>query len=100
MRSEGGPSRAAIEAVDRASREGRVRYEDYGIPGLLGYEDMLNAAHDPALGLDRSVCLRDIVEALRKHDLPEGHEYRWLHIAYATEMDDAADFIEHEFGSR
>lgn len=25
---------------------------------------ILNAAHDPALGLDRSVCLRDVVEAL------------------------------------
>jgi hypothetical protein len=25
----------------------------------------LEAAHDPALGLDRSVCLRDVVEVLR-----------------------------------
>lgn len=26
---------------------------------------VLNAAHDPALGLDRSVCLRDVVEWLQ-----------------------------------
>lgn len=42
-----------------------------------------DAAHDPALGLDRSVCLRDVVEAIR--GLP--YDCSWY-----------AAFLEREFG--
>lgn len=43
----------------------------------------IDAAHDPALGLDRSVCLRDVVEALRSQF---GVTNR------------AADWLQREFG--
>lgn len=52
-------------------------------------QDVLSAAHDPALGLDRSVCARDflaeIVEALREFD-DLIHPLR------------PSDFIERKFG--
>jgi hypothetical protein len=34
--------------------------------GALHIASLVNAAHDPALGLDRSVCLRDVVDALER----------------------------------
>jgi hypothetical protein len=43
------------------------------------------ATHDPALGLDRSVCLRDVVERVRREEGAMGYH-------------DTADFIEREFG--
>lgn len=46
----------------------------------------LEAAHGPALGLDRSVCLRDVVDALRD-------SMHW------SEDDAYADFIAQKFGS-
>ena len=50
----------------------------------------LDDAHDPALGLDRSVCLRDVVEALREHGrLRNFPKYGGV---------SAVDFIEREFG--
>lgn len=49
-------------------------------------KDGVRAAHDPTLGLDRSVCLRDVVEALRR----EGLTRTWI----GTE---AADFLEAKF---
>ncbi len=48
----------------------------------------LKAAHDPALGLDRSVRLRDVVEALRA-------DIRWDPDGCKEK---AIDFIEREFG--
>lgn len=56
-------SRVPGQASEEAARAARERY------WLCGrkVEDALAAAHDPALGLDRSVCLRDVVDAL-------GHE--------------------------
>jgi hypothetical protein len=50
--------------------------------------DALIAAHDPALGLDRSVCLRDVVEA-RDRVHQNGHAWG----------DYAAGLIEREFAT-
>lgn len=54
-----------------------------------GLAAALVAAHKPELGLDRSVCLRDVIDALRG---PEGQGY----FAGAREV---AEFLEREFGS-
>lgn len=47
-----------------------------------GLADALVAVHHPTLGLDRSVCLRDILTALRR-----------------AEHHDGADVIAREFGA-
>jgi hypothetical protein len=53
------PSEAAIEAATQARADG------------LSERVALAAAHDPALGLDRSVRLGDVVEWLREpKDIP------------------------------
>lgn len=68
----GGPSEAAYRAAE-------------GEPD--GVRAELRAAHDPALGLDRSVCLRDVVEALKaRHPERGSGEHH------------AAEFREREFG--
>lgn len=76
-----GPSDKAVEAV------ARVRFGEGRNHRVLSTvaADMLAAAHDPALGLDRSVCLRDVVDELRRDP---GHD------AQA-----AANRLEREFGS-
>ena len=78
-----GPSDKAIVAA--TTRGGR--WPTYSTAVL----DIVNAAHDSALGLDRSVCLRDVAEALRAEarDLRDGY---WDGVRYA------ADFIEWQFG--
>jgi hypothetical protein len=48
-----GPSDKAIQVAEAAER----------LTGIAA--DGLRAAHDPVLGLDRSVCLRDVTERLR-----------------------------------
>lgn len=70
-----GPSHAAQTAARAKWRE----TQQFGDAVLL-------AAHDPALGLDRSVCLRDVLRWMRS----EEHRYK--------AVDDAADFMEREFG--
>jgi hypothetical protein len=58
---------------------------------LRGYGELEEGArvlHDRALGLDRSVCLRDVVEWLRR---PEGGKFSF--------GDANADAIEREFGA-
>jgi hypothetical protein len=57
-----GPSEAALEAA-RAAKYAHTTSTGRGL-GLLS--DILRAAHDPKLGLDRSICLRAVVEALQK----------------------------------
>lgn len=52
----------------------------------MDVSEALSAAHDPALGLDRSVCLRDVIEAL------EGRGYRDI-IGH-----DASDYIAVTLG--
>lgn len=54
-----GPSDKAVEAAWRT-------YHDFEQILETLMEDALSAAHDPALGLDRSVCLRDVIEVLQK----------------------------------
>lgn len=49
--------------------------------------DALIACHDRALGLDRSVCLRDVVERMQRVDVPH-NEVRF----------DIARFLVEEFG--
>lgn len=55
-----GPSDKAMEAARAAGPRADLPF----------YERILNAAHDPALGLDRSVCLRDVVEWFRAEAMP------------------------------
>jgi len=54
---------AAPEAWEGAGDLTRARFIEVASAGL-------EAAHDPTLGLDRSVCLRDVVEALREYAQP------------------------------
>lgn len=55
----GGPSEAAVEAAIRPFAVDRVT-QSYVAAALA-------AAHDPALGLDRSVRLGDVVEWIQQH---------------------------------
>jgi hypothetical protein len=77
----------------------------------VGCLEALEAGHDPALGLDRSVCLRDVVEALRRpsDDLIlamvrssfDPHIKGPNTVQRQTAVNDlgtTADFIEREFG--
>lgn len=80
------PSDKAVDAAVRAIGV-RSKVRDSAI-------DMLTAAHDPALDLDRSVCLRDVIEALE--------------LRYSSHSDKVvgsldehpADFILNKFGSK
>lgn len=53
-----------------AAREPKGRASEVAIEAAtrqwFSVRDALDAAHDPALGLDRSVCLREVVEALQR----------------------------------
>lgn len=53
----------------------------------------VTAAHDPALGLDRSVCLREVVEAV-------GHAAFHPTGEVAGFRRQIIDFIESKFGSQ
>lgn len=55
-----------------------------------GLTDALIAAHNPDLGLERSVCLRDVLEVLRGAGSPQ----------YAGTYADAAELIATEFDKR
>lgn len=82
-----GPSDKAREAFHRAENVSMN-------VGSATHDEMLDAAHDPALGLDRSVCLRDVVEALRAGaDAKDPN-------ADAFWFRESADFIEREFGEK
>jgi hypothetical protein len=74
--AEHGPSEAAVEAAAK----GMVDAARVNLPGITAWEEMaegpkqanraeargaLAAAHNPALGLNRSVCLRDVVKMIR-----------------------------------
>lgn len=59
-----------------------------GVPNSITLRASLDAAHKTALGLDRSVCLHDVVESLRGYDDGTNHDYAV-----------AAGFIEREFGA-
>lgn len=86
------PGQASERAVE-AAVSALFRNADRADPGAI--ERVARAMHDPALGLDRSVCLREVVEAIRgmagRIDTPD-HRERQMATIYA------ADFIEREFG--
>lgn len=101
-RVDGGPSRAAIEAArgycacvrTGGQIEAGPAGATYSVPcdhrgALERAEATLRRAHDPALGLDRSVRLGDVVEALR--EMPS----EWSHDG----MHGVAAFLERKFGS-
>lgn len=75
-----GPSDKAVEAAANGWGPGS---ESFAVA-----RTQLRRAHDPALGLDRSVCLRDVVAKLREFDVP---------LESAATRDRCADFIEREF---
>lgn len=56
--------------------------------------DALIAAHHPDLGLDRSVCLRDVVEALRTG----GEEHMYALECRGGLGEAMADYLAAEFG--
>lgn len=76
-----GPS----EPAAAAAQDVEWRQEGHMTQTLL---DALDAAHDPALGLDASICKRDVVALLRSRVAPPG----------ATGGLPAADWLEREWG--
>jgi hypothetical protein len=95
----GGASEKAVEAAARdmlATKKnvaaGLVNGQEMSA-GLIAF-DALVAAHDPALGLDRSVRLRDVVEALRE----VAANANYMSGDVRTGLPLAADFIAREFG--
>lgn len=50
---------------DKAVEHARDLDSDFGGRDEDVTREVLDLAHDPALGLDRSVCLRDVVEVVR-----------------------------------
>ena len=85
-----GPSEKAIEAGEKALDNKGYRSE---MPWFVGEEVVplaLAGAHDPALGLDRSVCLRELIGWLRDRD-SVGQEW----ISATTGV---AELIEEKFG--
>lgn len=85
LADNGGPSEKAIEAAWRKFDESAKS---------MAPKFVLEAAHDPALGLDRSVCLRGVVEALR------GRTDFSTSDGEADACQVAAAFIEREFGGK
>jgi hypothetical protein len=87
--SGAGPVYCASEpAIERAAVAYRHRSGGFAHSG--GLADALIAAHHPSLGLDRSVCLRDVVQALWARGCELG-DLTW-------NPEEPAAFIEHVFG--
>lgn len=81
-----GPSaEARAVACQRIGSSARMRTTGSDIA-----TDVLLAAHDPALGLDRSVCLRDVVEAVRALNSYRGP-------GPVMNLTQVGDFIERRF---
>jgi hypothetical protein len=77
------PSDKAVEAVAELLLE-----EEFP---LIVATDALNAAHDPSLGLDRSVCLRDVLAVIGEDDPG------WPELVARQFV--SPEIIEQEFGS-
>jgi hypothetical protein len=76
-----------ITASDRAIAAAKAKVIGQILTGWQELEQGIAGVHDPSLGLDRSVCLRDVVEALdRDWHGPMPGAYRV-----------AAEFIRAEF---
>jgi hypothetical protein len=89
--AEHGPSEKAVQAAldslkGSSSLSIGIGNKDDAACGLAAF-DALTAAHDPELGLDRSVCLRDVVGALRavRHD----GEHDWDCEEYAQHIEES-----------
>jgi hypothetical protein len=66
MAEASGPSDKAVEAARVVGPFRFLRADEQSTSFRERQaRDVLDAAHDPALGLDRSVCLRDVVQTLR-----------------------------------
>lgn len=68
--------------------------------GYTGYgEAILESAHNPDLGLDRSVCLRDVVERLRElaEEMDPNLKSQPARMIIAATLDNA-DLLAREFG--
>jgi hypothetical protein len=82
-----GASDAAVEVVADLLDGAGITHPQTGPPAVDVARGMLDAAHDAALGLDRSVCLRDVIDAL---DLA-------YHPQNPTPLH-PVDFVRREFG--
>jgi uncharacterized protein YijF (DUF1287 family) len=93
---DGGPSEKAVEAARNNFKQAMSQ----GLGRLTQATDAFDAAfrraHDPALGLQRSVCLADVVEALRSQRIPDGT----LDGKPLATSGVYADFIERRFGGQ
>lgn len=87
MSGGGGPSRRAVEAVLATYTTPPL---DSPEANLATMRERLAAAHDQALGLDRSVCLREVIEALRGDKSPIAAPD-----PLAPQLWAAADWLEH-----
>jgi hypothetical protein len=83
-----GPSERALAAVEDAldgPDVGATCYMDW--PVEMVARKALDAAHDETLGLDRSMCLRDLVAMLRAEDA-----------GWGADTSGGADWIVEQFG--
>ena len=76
------PSDKAMEAAKSAIHrrfEEEAAKADFTRPETVQefwlIHEAFNAAHDPALGLDRSVCFRDVLEAIDLAPKPTGESW-------------------------
>jgi len=86
-----GASKAAVAASAATLEASGLVHPATGPQAEVVAVGLLTAAHDEALGLDRSVCLADVVEALIT-GVPGGMAD--MHI------DDVADYVAKRFGAR
>lgn len=87
------PSNPAIEAAadEPAVRERNASIAQGPMPLVWAADRMLKAAHNEGLGIERSVCLRDVRDRLAKALREDGYE--------VEDVDGFADnFVECEFG--
>jgi hypothetical protein len=83
-----GPSQAAVAAVADLLDQWGLTHPQTGPPAATVAHDVLQEAHHPALGLDRSVRLGEIVEALddeNYHDAAQWLREWWGESRAATE---------------
>jgi hypothetical protein len=82
-----GPSKAAFNHAVNAL-EARTKAD----VALEDLSEAFDALHDPALGLDRSVCLRDVIDLLRE---ASGEDERGTFNATALSV--TADWLERKW---
>jgi hypothetical protein len=90
--SDAAQDAACEKALAEADRKRAPQLAPASVVGAMTAAALI-AAHDPSLGLDRSVCLRDVVEALRGPAGDDALTYVYTDVNHA-----AANFIEEHFG--